>query len=156
MFIRVGKVGGVGGAGGAGGATPGLHFYILLQKVSNYKGDSTQFQLLDSQNKELLDNSNNNLWVGGDTLYFQSEENLNTYLQNNFNTDSSLTNYQIQIKNSAGNIFSIKNSNSSGFAKFDFINFYANIIVSITGPDNFNKEESVSINNNDCIFYLFN
>lgn len=151
MFIKVGKVGGIGSSGGASGG--GTLLYVLLQKISNYKGDASQFQLIDSENKELLDNGNNNLWVGGDNLSFSSQDNLDTYLSVNFNSDSGLTQYQVKVKNETGNILNTKNLNNSGYCKFQFVGAYTTLVLDITGPDSFHKIETVQINlSNNCVF----
>lgn len=149
MFIKIGKVGKIGSSGGSGGGTL---LYILLQKISNYKGDVSQFQLIDSKNKELLDNNNNNLW-GGDNLDFLSQDDLDTYISINFNLDSNLTQYQVQIKDKIGNILGIKNLNNSGYCKFQFIGVCATLILDIIGPDNFYKTEIIQVSlNNNCVF----
>lgn len=154
MFIKVGKVGKVGGIGSSGGASGGgTLLYVLLQKISNYKGDVSQFQLVDSENKELLDNGNNNLWVGGDNLDFSSQDDLDAYLSANFNSDSGLTQYQVQAKNQVGNILDTKNLNNNGYRKFQFVGAYATLVLDITGPNNFHKIETVQISlSNNCIF----
>ena len=154
MFIKVGKVGGIGSSGGASGG--GTLLYVLLQKISNYKGDASQFQLIDSENKELLDNGNNNLWVGGGNLGFSSSYDLDAYLSANFNSDSDLTQYQVQVKNQAGeNILDTKNLNDNGYCKFEFqfVGAYTTLVLDITGPNNFHKIETVQVSlSNNCVF----
>ena len=150
MFIKVGKIGGIGSSGTSGGGTL---LYVLLQKISNYKGDVSQFQLVDSENKELLDSENNNLWVGSNNLGFSSQDDLDAYISANFDSDSDLTQYQIQITNEAGNILGTKNLNNSGYCKFQFIGAYATLILDITGPDSFHKIKTVQVSlNNNCVF----
>ena len=150
MFIKVGKIGGIGSSGTSGG---GILLYVLLQKISNYKGDASQFQLVDSENKELLDNENNNLWVGGNDLGFSSQDDLDAYISANFNLDSNLTQYQVQITNEAGNILDTKNLNNSGYCKFQFVGTYATLVLDITGPDSFHKIETVQVSlSNNCVF----
>ena len=75
------------------------------------------------------------------------------YLSANFNSDSGLTQYQVQAKNQAGNVLDTKNLNDSGYCKFQFVGAYATLVLDITGPDSFHKIETIQVSlSNNCVF----